>query len=42
MAQSALAHAVNAHDQPAGWVGTSDAAIGFHPVGGMIEALFSR
>lgn len=42
MAQGALAHAVNPHDQAAGWVGASDAAVGFHPVRGVIEPLFCR
>ena len=42
MAQGAFTHAVNAHDQAAGWVGTDNATVGLHPVGGMVEALFGR
>jgi len=42
MAQGAFTHAVNAHDQAAGWVGTDNATVGLHPVGGVVEALFSR
>ena len=40
MAQGAFTHAVNAHDQAAGWVGTDNATVGLDPVGGMVEALF--
>ena len=40
MAQGALTNAVNPHDQAAGWVGADNATVGFHPVGGMVEALF--
>lgn len=42
MAQSALTNAVYAHDQAAGRVGTDDAAVGLHPVGGVVVALFGR
>ena len=42
MAQGALTNAVNPHDQAAGGVGTDNATVGLHPVGGVVETLFGR
>lgn len=42
MAQRARADAVDAHGELAGGVGTDGAAVGLHPVGGVIGALLGR
>jgi hypothetical protein len=40
MVQCAAANAVDAHGQAAGWVGADHAAVGLHPIGGVVESLF--
>lgn len=38
--QDAAAGALDAHNEATGGIGADDAGVGFHPVGGMVAALF--